>query len=285
MTPAGDGRDRRAAEPPAARPGVRWIDDHCHLDPADHGAAQLAEAARSGVVRAITVGCDESTSRQCIAIAQRHANVWATVGVHPHEARFGVDPIMSLFDVPGERSRVVAVGEAGLDFHYDHSPRDTQRDVFAAQIALANQLDLPLVVHTREAWDETFELLDREGVPARTVFHCFTGGAAEAHECLARGGFLSISGIVTFPSAHDIRAAVELAPLDRLLVETDTPYLAPVPYRGTTNRPANVAVVGAKVADVKGVPVETIAASTWRNACLVYGLPDDEPTAGADAPR
>jgi TatD DNase family protein len=248
---------------------MRWIDDHCHLDPADLGAAELADAATQGVHRFITVGCDAATSRQCIAAAQEHDSVWATVGVHPHEAQHGIEGIMALLDAP----RVVAIGEAGLDYHYDHSPRDAQRAVFAAQIAIANERDLPLVIHSRSSWDDTFAVLDAEGVPRRTVFHCFTGGVDEARACLERGALLSISGIVTFPSAHDVRAAVEFAPLERLMVETDSPYLAPVPHRGRKNRPGHVAVVGAKVAEVKGVTLQAVADATWSTAHRFYGLP------------
>jgi TatD DNase family protein len=143
--------------------------------------------------------------------------------------------------------------------------------MFAAQIALAHERDLALVIHTREAWDDTFAILDAEGVPARTVFHCFTGGPDEARACLERG-YVSFSGIVTFRSADDVRAAAAMCPLERLLVETDSPYLAPVPYRGRPNRPALVPLVGAAVADVKGVPVEAVAEATWANAERVYGL-------------
>ena len=143
----------------------------------------------------------------------------------------GIDGIEALLAEP----EVVAVGECGLDYHYDHSPRDVQREVFAAQIALAHAHDLALVIHTREAWDDTFDILAAEGVPERTVFHCFTGGPDEARRCLDLGAYLSFSGIVTFPTADDVRAAAALCPLDRLLVETDAPYLAPVPHRGERN--------------------------------------------------
>jgi TatD DNase family protein len=166
----------------------------------------------------------------------------------------------------------VAVGECGLDYHYDHSPRDVQRAVFAAQIRLSHDHDLPLVIHTREAWDDTFAVLDAEGVPARTVFHCFSGGEAEARRALAVGGYLSIAGVVTFPSAGDIREAVRMCPLDRLLVETDAPYLAPVPHRGKPNRPGLVPVVGAAVAEVRGLAAEAVAEATWANAETVFGL-------------
>jgi TatD DNase family protein len=144
--------------------------------------------------------------------------------------------------------------------------------MFAAQIALAHERDLALVIHTREAWDDTFAVLDAEGVPPRTVFHCFTGGPDEAQACLERDGYLSFSGIVTFGSAEEVRAAASVCPLDRLLVETDSPYLAPVPYRGRPNRPALVPLVGAAVADVKGVPSEAVAGATWANAERVYRL-------------
>jgi TatD DNase family protein len=169
---------------------------------------------------------------------------------------------------------VVAVGECGLDFHYDHSPRDAQREVFAAQIALALAFDLALVIHTREAWAATFDVLAAEGVPDRTVFHCFTGDAADARRCLDLGAHLSFSGIVSFPSATDIREAAALCPADRLLVETDSPYLAPVPHRGLANRPAWVPAVGEAVAAARAEPVAGIAEGTWANAEKVYGLHD-----------
>jgi TatD DNase family protein len=149
--------------------------------------------------------------------------------------------------------------------------------VFAAQIQLAHERDLPLVIHTREAWDDTFTILDREGVPRRTVFHCFTGGRDEAVAALHRGALLSISGIVTFKSAHDVREAVVAAPLDRLLVETDSPYLAPVPHRGRPNRPAWLPLVGAAIAALKACPVGEVEAVTWTNAAAFYGL---EPVSG-----
>ncbi|MEL7207442.1 MAG: TatD family hydrolase, partial [Actinomycetota bacterium] len=225
-----------------------WVDDHCHLG---DGADELvAEARDAGVTTMIDIGTTVADSAAAIERAGRLDGVFATAGVHPHEARDGT---AGLEDLLGD---VVAVGECGLDYHYDHSPRPTQRDVFAAQIGLAHEHDLALVIHTREAWDDTFAVLDSEGVPERTVFHCFTGGPAEAERALAAGGHLSISGIVTFPSADDVRGAVAATPLDRLLVETDSPYLAPVPHRGRPNRPALVPVVGAAVADVLDVPVE-----------------------------
>ena len=247
---------------------MRWIDQHCHLEPGANGAEQVAAAREAGVERMVTVGCHLEQSQQMAAIAAQHDGVYATAGVHPHDATQGLDGIEELLALP----QVVAVGEAGLDYHYDHSPRPTQRDVFAAQIQMAHRHDLPLVIHSRSAWDETFEILDREGVPERTVFHCFTGGADEAREALARDCLVSFSGIVTFPSGQDLRDAAAICPLDRLLVETDSPYLAPVPHRGKPNRPALVPLVGEKIAEVKGVPADEVAAVTWATAATFYDL-------------
>lgn len=246
---------------------LRWTDDHCHL-PAEEWEPVLADARAAGVERFVDVGVDLETSRAAIARASTTDGVWATAGVHPHEAASGIEGLEALL----ADDACVAVGECGFDFHYDHSPRDAQREVFAAQVALAHRHDLALVIHTREAWAETFDVLDHEGVPDRTVFHCFTGGPDEAGACLERGAYLSFSGIVSFPSATDVQAAAAICPLDRMLVETDSPYLAPVPHRGKQNRPAWVADVGAALAAAAGSTVEQVAAATWANAADVYRL-------------
>jgi TatD DNase family protein len=203
-----------------------------------------------------------------VEVARRHDGVWATAGVHPHDAAGGTDGLEAVLAEP----EVVAVGECGLDYHYDHSPRAVQREVFAAQIALAHRHDLALVIHTREAWDDTFAILAAEGVPARTVFHCFTGGPDEARRALDAGAVLSFSGIVSFKGATDVREAAALCPLDRMTVETDAPYLAPVPNRGKQNRPAWVPLVGAAVASVKGVAVEEVESATTDVAAALFRL-------------
>lgn len=250
---------------------MTWTDNHCHLDDEriPGGAAGAIDAARAaGVDRMITIGTDAAHSRAAIAIAAAHDGVWATVGLHPHDAVHGVDSIVTMLDAP----KVVAVGECGLDYHYDHSPRDVQRLAFAAQVALAHERDLPLVIHTREAWDDTFDVLRAEGAPARTVFHCFTGGPDEAARCLDIGAHLSFSGIVTFPKAPEVREAAMMCPLDRLLVETDAPYLTPVPHRGAPNEPAFVIHVGAAIAALKGIEIEQVAAASSTSATEVFGL-------------
>jgi TatD DNase family protein len=248
---------------------VPWVDDHCHLpDDVDEAGVQIAEAHAAGVTRMITVGTTVEHSAAAIEVARAFDGVWATAGVHPHDASDGLDGLEALLAAP----EVVAVGECGLDYHYDHSERDVQREVFAQQIALAHAHDLTLVIHTREAWDDTFAVLAEQGVPRRTVFHCFTGGVDEATRALATGASLSFSGIVTFPNADDVRAAAAMCPLDRLLVETDAPYLTPVPHRGKPNRPGLVTLVGAAVAEAKNAPVDEIAAVTWANTEVLFRL-------------
>jgi TatD DNase family protein len=251
-----------------------WTDSHCHIPfrTADNRTTSedaVAEARAAGVDRLVTIGTDAAQSAAAIEVARAHDGVWATVGLHPHDAVNGVDSIVGLLDDP----TVVAVGECGLDYHYEHSPRDVQRAAFAAQIALAHEHDLALVIHTREAWDDTWAVLAAEGAPPRTVFHCFTGGPVEARRCLDLGACLSFSGIVTFKGAADVREAAALCPADRLMVETDAPFLAPVPHRGQPNKPAWVTVVGAAVAEVRGGTVGEVERATAATAARLFSLP------------
>ena len=250
---------------------MTWVDSHCHVHDAripDGTAGAVASALESGVTTMITVGCDRATSEAAIAAAAAHPGVFATVGLHPHEAASGVESIADLLDTPG----IVAVGEAGLDYYYDHAPRAAQREAFAAQIQLAHAHGLPLVIHTRDAWTDTFDILAAEGVPTRTIFHCFTGGPDEVRRCLDLEAFVSFSGIVTFKGATEVHAAAALCPFDRLLVETDSPYLAPVPHRGATNRPAWVTHVGRFIAELRGVTTERVEASSAAAAGIAFPL-------------
>lgn len=242
-------------------------------------AALVAEAVDAGVVGAVCVGTEVASSEGALTVAEAVTaaggpfRLWATVGVHPHEAAVGTAGLARLLDDAMAAGRpVVGIGECGLDYHYDHAPRNVQRGVFAEQVAMASVHDLPLVVHTRDAWDDTLDILKAEGPPACTVVHCFTGGPAEARRCLDLGAHLSFSGIVTFRNADDVRAAAALCPADRLLVETDAPFLAPVPHRGRPNRPAWVSVVGEAVAAVRSQSVTTVAEATMATTCRVFGL-------------
>ena len=248
-----------------------WVDSHFHIPPDPVAADEILDRARTaGVEWLVCVGTDLATSRAAVALAHRREDVVATVGLHPHDARRLTEEWDELVNLSGD-DRVVAIGETGLDHHYEHSPGPDQAEAFRAQIRLAHERDRALVIHTREAWDETFAILDDEGLPARTVFHCFTGGPDEAAACVARGASLSFSGIITFKNAGPVRAAAAMVPADRLLVETDSPYLAPVPFRGQPNEPAWVAEVGAALAVTRGAGVTEIAELTRANAIRLFG--------------
>jgi TatD DNase family protein len=257
---------------------ITWIDSHCHIQdqymPGGVGSSEVIdEATAAGVVGVVCVGTDLDASRQAVDLvttirATRSGfGAWATAGLHPHEASEGLEVVEQIEGLIEETQSsdpglVVAVGECGLDYHYDHSPRPEQRVAFEAQIELAKRRDLTLVIHTRSAWDDTFDILRSVGTPDRVVIHCFTGGPEEAKKCLEIGAFLSFSGITTFKGAPEVREAAEICPADHLLVETDAPFLAPVPYRGKQNRPAWVSVVGEAVAGFRGERPEDLAAST-----------------------
>jgi TatD DNase family protein len=261
-------------------PPLRWIDSHCHLQwepdrengrPADP-EADLRRATEAGIEQMVCVGTDLATSRAAIALAAAHANVYATVGLHPHDASRLDDEWDDLVALARDSARVVAVGEAGFDLHYEHSPRAAQERAFASQIALARELDRALVIHTREAWDDTFRVLHEVGVPARTVFHCFTGGPTEARRALDIGAYLSFSGIVSFNTATDVREAAAIVPGEMLLIETDAPFLAPVPHRGKRNEPALLVAVGAALAAARAEPLSAVAEMTRHNATRVFAL-------------
>jgi TatD DNase family protein len=250
------------------------VDSHCHLPSLDDPGAALAEARAAGVTGIVCVGTDLASSRAAVELAGREPDVWATVGLHPHDASRLDEEWAGLEELAGEgaASRVVAVGEAGLDLYYAHSPPDEQEAAFRRQIELAGRLDLALVIHTRDAWNDTFRVLADVGAPPRTVFHCFTGVPDDARHALDLGAYLSFSGIVSFANAHDVRAAAACTPLDHLLVETDAPYLAPVPHRGKANRPAWVVQVARALADARDEPLDMIASATAANAERVFGL-------------
>jgi len=261
---------------------MTWVDAHCHLqlptdpthdtrDAAALGDDAVHRATAAGVDWMVCVGTDLPTSQEACALADRHPPVYAAVGLHPHEAsKLGAQ--WAMLEPLAASDACVAVGEAGFDLYYEHSPRDEQETAFRFQIRLAHRLGKPLVIHSRDAWDDTFRVLDDEGVPEGTVFHCFTGGPSEAEAALARGCHLSFSGIVSFRNADDVRAAARLAPADRIMVETDAPFLAPEPHRGRRNEPAYVVAVGEALARARGVDPAEIAACTAANARRVFGV-------------
>jgi len=264
-----------------------WFDSHCHvqeeyLPGSEAGASDLgpvlARAAEAGIDRLVCIGTGATTSQQAVAVARATARggstprAWASIGLHPHEASAGVDEVAALLahELQVADGTVVAVGECGLDYYYEHSPRDAQRAAFAAQIALAHAHGLALVIHARDAWPDLFDVLHAEGVPERTVLHCFTGGPVEVEQCLRAGMYVSFSGIVTFKNAADVREAAALCPLDRLLVETDSPFLAPAPHRGRANEPAYLPFVGDAIAAVKSCTVDEVKERSAAAAAMVF---------------
>ena len=293
---------------------MQLIDSHCHLDAdvfdADREAV-IQRALDAGVECMVAIGSGDGPPdlKAGIRLAEKYEFMYATVGVHPHDASKADDATWVELTALTAHPKVIAVAEIGLDYHYDFSPRRTQQAVFARQLRIAREAHLPIAIHTREAWSDTVALLREHwvgqtsrsarslqtppaqdsnspeagpGGPAQVwgpapleepggIFHCFSGGPEEAEEALALGFHLSFSGIVTFPKAEDQREAVRRTPLDRLLVETDAPYLAPVPLRGKRNEPAFVVTTARKVAEIKGLSFEQVAEATsanWKRLCL-----------------
>jgi len=251
------------------------VDSHCHIAGSEFAADldQVIERARAaGVERAFVVlaADDEPELRQAEEVRSRWSEVRFSIGVHPHNAgTFSSDPAEAARRVRkaiDAQPLARAVGEIGLDYHYDFSPRDVQQQVFREQIRLAHQLSRPIVIHTREADDDTLRILNEErGRDVGGVFHCFTGDRAMARRALDIGFHLSLAGIVTFPRAIELKEVARLVPLDRLLIETDSPYLSPVPHRGTRNEPARVARVAEVIAELRGERVEAITSATGKN--------------------
>lgn len=247
-----------------------WIDSHCHLQLGDEEvAAAVARAVEAGVERMVCIGTDLDTSRRALELARAHPQVWATVGLHPHDASRLPEEWDGLREL-ARGERVVAVGETGFDLYYRHSEPGEQEAAFREHLRLARELGLALVIHSRDAWEETFAVLESEGLPDRAVFHCFTGGPEEAERALALGAWVSFSGIVSFRNADPVRRAAVVVPAERLLIETDSPFLAPVPHRGKPNEPAYLPAVGAAMAAVRGTTPEDVAEVTRRNALAVF---------------
>jgi TatD DNase family protein len=254
------------------------IDTHAHLANGRLAARAdevIAAAAQVGVTGIICATADLHDSKAAVALARKHANVWRLAGVHPHEAKdVNDETLRQIADLAGLDDKCIAIGEIGLDYHYDFSPRDVQQQVFAAQLELAHKLDMPVVIHTREAFEETMSVLGQSQVdPSRVIFHSFTGDADAARAVLDYGATISYSGIATFKKAEDIREGAALAPADRILVETDAPFLSPEPVRKIkVNEPANVVHVARRLAELRGESVEAFAQQTTANVERLFGI-------------
>jgi TatD DNase family protein len=258
---------------------VRLVDSHIHLDDPkfDPDRDAVMERARAaGVERMMAIGTGGGPPDLEAALRQteRYPFLYATVGVHPHDAAKASEETFARLRELAAHPKVLAIGEIGLDYHYDLSPRPVQRSVFERQLEIAAGAAKPVVIHTREAWEDTLALVAGAGRPVPGILHCFTGDEWQAREALDRGFYLAFGGVLTFPKSDAVRQAARIAPEDRLLIETDCPYLAPVPHRGKRNEPAFVVEVVRRLAEIRGRPAEEIAEITTRNfeqVCLPRG--------------
>ena len=251
---------------------MRLIDSHAHLDDRAFAKDRAAVIVRcfEASIGVITIGADLESSREAVRLAARHRGIWATVGVHPHDAKTVTDAVLSELETLA--GRAVGIGEIGLDYYRDLSPRDVQRRVFADQLALARRLELPVAIHDRESTDDLLAILRDGAERYRGVIHSFLGDRVLAETFLDLGFHLGIGGPITFPKRGALREAVRSIPIDRLLLETDCPYLTPVPYRGRRNEPAYVRYVAEAVAEAKDVSVDEVASRTTENAVRLFAL-------------
>lgn len=254
-----------------------YVDSHTHLD--HHGeltpAEQVERARRAEVTTLVTVGTDLETSEQAIHAARAFEGVHAVVGIHPNDAEQATEDALATLAKLATDPTVVGIGETGLDFYRDWCPYDVQERSFRAHIDLARELDLTLVIHCRDAWDRTLEVLADHGAPERVVMHCFSGDTQVAEHCNQQGWFMSFAGNVTFKNAQDLRDAAAVASLDLLLTETDSPYLTPEPHRGERNDSSTIPLVAAQLAGVHGLDVETLAPRLVANARRAFALTAD----------
>ncbi|MGH3442866.1 MAG: TatD family hydrolase [Nitriliruptorales bacterium] len=251
-----------------------YVDTHCHLDHHEDArpSEQIDRALAEGVTTIVTVGTDLASSTEAVQTANRHPGVWATVGVHPNDAMEATPHVMEAIRRLAGHEQVVAIGETGLDYYRDWAPTDRQQWAFREHIALAKEFDKALVVHVRDAWEDTLKILEYEGPPERVVLHCFSGDAALARQCAEAGWFLSFAGNVTFTNAPSLREAAAATPLDAILTETDSPFLTPHPHRGSPNEPAYIPVIARCLAEAHEVEVEDLAAATVDNARRAFAL-------------
>ena len=254
------------------------VDSHCHLDFEDFREdlpAVLERARAAGIVAMVCVGSggDLATAERAADLATRERDVFAAVGIHPHDAGKIVPEFWPVLEKLAQAPRVVGIGETGLDYYYDHSPRQVQREVFTRFLALATSAKRPVICHVRDAHDDAIELLRTGPIPeAGGVLHCFSGNVEQARSYLDMGLYLSFSGVITFKKAEDLRKAAAFAPAERILVETDAPYLAPVPHRGRRNEPAFVLKTLEAVAQIRGISPEQAAETTTANALRLFDL-------------
>ena len=250
------------------------IETHCHLDylEEDELGTTLTQAAEVGIEKIITIAVSPGNLDKVLLLARENAAVWGTQGIHPHEADSYQSHVGDIIRERMAEPRILAVGEIGLDYYYDHADRRVQRQVFEQQLQIAADLDMPVVIHTREADEDTRAILENfsSQLARKGVIHSFTSGLALAEYCLGEGFMLGFNGICTFRGADNVREVVAATPLDQVLLETDAPYLTPVPYRGRPNAPCYLPFIAERLAAEKALPVETLLAQAWDNSCRLF---------------
>jgi len=252
------------------------IDSHAHLDDSrfDYDRDMIIKNLNNnGIELAINIGADLKTSIASVALAEKYENIYAAVGVHPHSAKEMDNSTIEILKSFAKRDKVVAIGEIGLDFHYDNSPRDIQRKWFKEQLKLAKEVDLPVIIHTREASQETFDILkEAQDGTLRGVLHCYSGSIEMALEYIKLGFYISIAGPVTFNNARVTKEVAKEVPLDKLLIETDSPYLTPMPYRGKRNEPMFTKYVAETIAEIRGISFDELVDATNRNTKELFKI-------------
>ncbi len=253
-----------------------YIDSHAHLEMPDYNHdrdAMINSAVEQGIEKIVTIGIDKKECEQAIQLAATYPFIYAAIGLHPHNAKKRNNHLYDFIKETAQNEKVVALGEMGLDFYKNWSPRNDQIRCFHDQLALARELNLPVIIHDRDAHEETLQILrDEQAWEFGGVIHCFSGDFKMAAACIDMGFFISIPGTVTFKNATMLQEVVKKIPLESILIETDAPFLAPVPYRGKRNEPAYVRYVAEKIADIKNVPVETVASVTTNNAKELFNF-------------
>jgi len=256
---------------------MRLFDTHCHLDFPQFDKDRdkvIKRAIDSGVVFMVNVGIDIETSKKSIEIARKYPFIFASAGIHPNEVKnFEISDLKKIEEL-GKDKKIVGIGETGLDYHYGKELSDRQKEFFIGQIEIAGKLGLPLIIHQRQAVEDMIEIIEKKKFPERVVFHCFDGDENLLKICEEKGFFISITGIVTFPNAHRIREAVKKFPFSRILAETDSPFLSPVPLRGKRNEPCNVRYIVEKISELKGRKLEESAEEIFINSVKFFNLPD-----------
>ena len=252
---------------------MQFIDTHAHLDMMERKPGEIIrDALGKGVIKIITIGVDLESSRKNRQLAEHYDNVYTAMGFHPHESQRMHEQELIDLEALLRAAQIVAVGEIGLDYYYQHSPIESQKKAFREQIDLARRLDLPIIIHDRDAHEDTLQILKEKALGMRVILHCFSGDRDMAQWCIKQGFYLGVGGVVTFKNAWALSQIIREMPLNQLLLETDAPFLTPVPFRGKTNEPKYIPYIAQRIADLKGLPLSKVAERTTANASQCFSF-------------